>query len=36
VRGDVLILELPGGGGFGPAGERDPCQRETDLRDGLL
>jgi N-methylhydantoinase B len=35
-KGDVLILELPGGGGFGPAEERDPLSQEADRKDGLL
>ena len=31
-----LILEMPGGGGYGPPDERDPKLIETDLRDGLV
>ena len=34
--GDRLVLELPGGGGMGPAAERDPALAERDARDGLL
>lgn len=34
--GDRLVLELPGGGGFGPADQRDPKRIDADLRDGLL
>ena len=35
-KGDVLVLELPGGGGFGPAKERDPLLQAADRKDGLL
>jgi N-methylhydantoinase B/oxoprolinase/acetone carboxylase alpha subunit len=35
-KGDVLVIELPGGGGFGPAEKRDPILQEADRRDGLL
>lgn len=35
-KGDVLVLELPGGGGFGPAEERDPLLREADAKNELL
>ncbi len=35
-KGDVIILELPGGGGFGPVRERTPALRELDRRDGLV
>ncbi len=34
--GDRLILELPGGGGMGPAGARDPAAIARDIRDGLV
>jgi N-methylhydantoinase B len=34
--GDRLILELPGGGGMGPASERDPAAIAKDIRDGLV
>ncbi|MGI4950664.1 MAG: hydantoinase B/oxoprolinase family protein [Janthinobacterium lividum] len=33
--GDRLVLELPGGGGMGPAAERDPDLVASDIRDGL-
>ena len=35
-KGDVLVLELPGGGGFGPAEQRDSQLLEADRKDGLL
>jgi N-methylhydantoinase B len=31
-----LILELPGGGGFGDPAERDPADREHDRRQGYV
>ncbi len=34
--GDRLILELPGGGGMGPPGQRDPGRHAEDIRDGLV
>jgi N-methylhydantoinase B len=33
--GDFIRLELPGGGGFGEAAERDPEQVAADVADGL-
>ncbi len=33
--GDRLVLELPGGGGFGPPDERDGAAAAKDARDGL-
>ena len=33
--GDRLMLELPGGGGMGPAAERDPALVARDIRDAL-
>jgi N-methylhydantoinase B len=33
--GDVIRLELPGGGGFGHPAERDPDQVAADVADGL-
>ncbi|MGE3784287.1 MAG: hydantoinase B/oxoprolinase family protein, partial [Alphaproteobacteria bacterium] len=33
--GDVIRLELPGGGGFGNPAERDPEQVAADVADGL-
>ena len=35
-NGDRLVLELPGGGGMGDPGERDPALVARDLRDGLI
>jgi N-methylhydantoinase B len=34
--GDRLVLELPGGGGFGPPAERDPDAIAQDLREGYV
>jgi N-methylhydantoinase B len=34
--GDRLIVEMPGGGGMGPAGERDPQAVRQDVRMGYL
>ena len=34
--GDRLILELPGGGGYGDPAERDPAAVARDIRDGLV
>src|SRR5438067_9660912 len=34
--GDFIRLELPGGGGFGHAAERDPAQVALDAADGLI
>ncbi len=34
--GDRLVLEVPGGGGYGDPGRRDPSQVATDIEDGLL
>jgi N-methylhydantoinase B len=34
--GDRLILGLPGGGGMGHPGQRDPAKVASDVRDGLL
>ncbi len=33
---DRLILEMPGGGGYGEAKERDPERVARDVRDGLV
>jgi N-methylhydantoinase B/oxoprolinase/acetone carboxylase alpha subunit len=33
-RGDTVLLRLPGGGGYGPAAERDPRLVELDERPG--
>ena len=34
--GETLVLDLPGGGGYGPPAERDPARAEADLRQGLV
>ncbi len=34
--GDRLVLELPGGGGYGPPHERDPELVREDVLDGLI
>lgn len=34
--GDMLILQTPGGGGFGVPGERDRAALEHDVRTGLV
>jgi N-methylhydantoinase B len=34
--GDRLLLSTPGGGGFGPPGERDPELLHRDVEDGLV
>ena len=34
--GDRLIVEMPGGGGMGPAAERDPEAIRRDVRLGYL
>ena len=34
--GATLILETPGGGGFGPPQSRDPAAVSRDVRDGLV
>lgn len=34
--GDRLIVEMPGGGGYGDPAERDPALVARDLRDGLI
>jgi N-methylhydantoinase B len=35
-HGDRLVLELPGGGGYGPPVERHPEKVRTDVLDGLI
>ena len=35
-KGDRVRLETPGGGGYGPAGERDPAARALDLAMGYV
>ena len=34
--GETLIFETPGGGGYGPAGERDPKALARDIAEGLV
>jgi N-methylhydantoinase B len=34
--GDSLVLELPGGGGFGRPRDRDPAALVADIADGLV
>jgi N-methylhydantoinase B len=34
--GERVLLDLPGGGGFGDARERDPDQVVRDVSDGLV
>lgn len=34
--GDMLTVLTPGGGGYGPAKERDPAAVETDIRQGKI
>jgi N-methylhydantoinase B len=34
--GDRVVIEMPGGGGMGPAAERDPAAVQRDLRLGYL
>jgi N-methylhydantoinase B len=29
-RGDIVLVSTPGGGGYGPAAERDPAMTERD------
>lgn len=35
-RGDEIIIQTPGGGGYGPPQERDPAAVIEDLRKGLV
>nr|MCU0885759.1 hydantoinase B/oxoprolinase family protein [Beijerinckiaceae bacterium] len=34
--GDIVRMETPGGGGFGPPQARDPAALASDLADGLV
>jgi len=34
--GERLIIEMPGGGGMGPAADRDPAAVRRDVRLGYL
>lgn len=36
TRGQAVRLEAPGGGGYGPASERDPTAVARDVAMGLL
>jgi N-methylhydantoinase B len=36
AAGDRLVLEMPGGGGYGDPKTRDPAQVALDVRDGLV
>jgi len=36
AAGDHLMLEMPGGGGYGDPRQRDPGQVALDVRDGLV
>jgi N-methylhydantoinase B/oxoprolinase/acetone carboxylase alpha subunit len=36
LPGDRVQIMTPGGGGFGPPGERDPALLDNDLRDGFV
>jgi N-methylhydantoinase B len=36
LPGDRVTLRQPGGGGFGPAQDRDPAHLAADLRDGYI
>ena len=36
AAGDALVVETSGGGGLGPAGERDPALVDADLRAGRV
>ena len=36
AQGRRLILELPGGGGFGDPGRRDPAAASNDLAQGYV
>ena len=35
-RGDRIVVEMPGGGGYGPAEERDPSLVARDLKAGYI
>ncbi|QBF33961.1 hydantoinase B/oxoprolinase family protein [Thalassococcus sp. S3] len=36
AKGQRVRLETPGGGGYGPPGERDPAKVAEDVADGLI
>jgi N-methylhydantoinase B len=35
-RGDLVLVETCGGGGYGPPAEREADRRETDRREGYV
>ena len=35
-KGDVISMWTQGGGGYGPAGERDRAAIDRDLREGKI
>jgi N-methylhydantoinase B/oxoprolinase/acetone carboxylase alpha subunit len=35
-KGDRVVLETAGGGGYGPAAERDPSALRADIADGKV
>ncbi len=35
-QGDTISIRTPGGGGFGPASDRDPAQSEADVLQGRV
>ncbi|MEM9223093.1 MAG: hydantoinase B/oxoprolinase family protein [Pseudomonadota bacterium] len=35
-KGDVLVMQSSGGGGFGPPSERDPAALAADIADGIV
>ena len=36
THGDEVVIESPGGGGYGPPSERDPEAVRRDVLDGLV
>jgi N-methylhydantoinase B len=34
--GDEVVIRVPGGGGFGPPGERDPDMVRRDVEEGMI
>jgi N-methylhydantoinase B len=36
AAGDILTVLTPGGGGYGPASERDPDRVQKDIRQGKI
>jgi N-methylhydantoinase B len=35
-KGDLIVVQMPGGGGYGPPSERDPNRISRDLREGRV